>query len=613
MIHRYGKRAFVATMVMALALSAVPLVAQNQGAERYMIQFRSFGPDAAAAVRAAGGSPVHQFEDLRVVAAWLPEQALNGLRNHPNVEFIEEDPKRELFAQTTPYGIALTQANQLVFQGSNADGCKVCIIDSGYQMSHEDLQNTGVTWTNDSGTGNALEDGCGHGTHVAGTVAALNNSVGVVGVVGNGAIKLHIEKVFGNDCSWRYSSDLIAAVNRCRNAGSKIISMSLGGGRASVTEENAFKNANAAGVLSIAAAGNDGSTRKSYPASYPVVMSVAALDSNKQHASFSQRNDAVEIAAPGVSVLSTVPWKSSNVVVDGSTYFASDIDGSARVDRSGATVNGGLCLSSGSWSGRVVICERGQISFADKVNNVRLGGGVAAVIYNNVSGGFAGTLNGSSTIPAVSVSREDGLEMVSSSKIGKTAAVNNSAGSGSGYEAWDGTSMATPHVSGIAALLWSHFPNATNTQIRNAMNSTAEDLGPAGRDNSYGWGLVQAKAAYEALGGTGGGGGEEPPPGGGDDPPPPPPPGDAPVISGVQGVSTHHRNGNFEIRWTTDIPATSQVEFTGGASGTFSNDTLKTSHAMSFKGTRGVTYTFVVRSTANGKTAESGPHTFVNQ
>jgi len=70
---------------------------------------------------------------------------------------------------------------------------------------------------------------------------------------------------------------------------------------------------------------------------------------------------------------------------------------------------------------------------------------------------------------------------------------------GSGYEAWDGTSMATPHVSGVAALIWSADPSLTNVQIREAMDATAEDLGDPGRDVYYGYGLVQAKAALDLL------------------------------------------------------------------------------------------------------------------
>ena len=88
-------------------------------------------------------------------------------------------------------------------------------------------------------------------------------------------------KVFGDDnlaggnCGWTYSSTLIDALNQCTAAGANVVSMSLGGTFQSRTEDNAFANANRDGVLSIAAAGNGGNTRTSYPAGYSSVMSVA--------------------------------------------------------------------------------------------------------------------------------------------------------------------------------------------------------------------------------------------------------------------------------------------------------------------------------------------------
>ena len=169
-------------------------------------------------------------------------------------------------------------------------------------------------------------------------------------------------------------------------------------------------------------------------------------------------------------------------------------------------VNGGRCLSAGSWAGRVVPCERGDIAFVDKVNAVKAGGGVAAVIYNNVPGGFTGTLGTgvTSTIPAISMSRADGQGLVANSlsqsaNVGTIAETN-----ASGYAYLDGTSMASPHAAGAAAIIWSANPSATNLQVRNAMTSTALDLGAAGRDNYYGNGLVQTFDATEALLGGGG-------------------------------------------------------------------------------------------------------------
>jgi serine protease len=494
-------RAILSLAVLALAAGS-PARAQPQapGADgRYMVEFHSFGPDAAAIVRGAGGVPVYEFPQYNVIAAWLPAGAAQALARNPNVRSIAEDVRRYPLSQTVPYGISMVQAD-LFSEGPHAAGRKVCIIDSGYYTGHEDLPTGPVTGTNNSGTGNWFQDACGHGTHVAGTIAALDNDKGVAGVVPRGTVGLHIVKVFGDNCTWTYSSNLINALNTCRDNGANIVSMSLGGGKAiGPWEERAFNDAYNAGVLSVAAAGNSGGTSLFYPASYDSVVSVGALDENKVVADFSQKNSQVELTAPGVGVLSTVPYLETNTLtVDGVTYQGNHIEFSARGTASGTLANGGRCTSTnGAWSGRVVLCERGDISFFDKVRNVQNSGGVAAVIYNNEPGNFFGTLGAgnSSTIPAISLSQQDG-QWLAANKIGAAGTVvSTSQAPASGYEAWNGTSMATPHVSGVAALVWSQNQGWTNAQIRGAMQATAEDLGPAGRDNAYGYGLVQAKAA----------------------------------------------------------------------------------------------------------------------
>ncbi|HET9268510.1 MAG TPA: S8 family serine peptidase, partial [Vicinamibacterales bacterium] len=150
-------------------------------------------------------------------------------------------------------------------------------------------------------------------------------------------------------------------------------------------------------------------------------------------------------------------------------------------------------------------------TFAQKVANVEAGGGVGVAIYNNVAGTITGTLNGASALPAIGLTQQDGAAALA--HLGSESSLANSTGFGNGYVAKDGTSMATPHVAGIAALLWSFYPAKTNAEIREAMQLTALDKGTAGRDNSYGYGIVQAKVAYDYLAGI------LPPP-----PPPPPPP-----------------------------------------------------------------------------------------
>jgi subtilisin family serine protease len=165
----------------------------------------------------------------------------------------------------------------------------------------------------------------------------------------------------------------------------------------------------------------------------------------------------------------------------------------------GTLVDGGICDTVGAWAGKVVLCQRGTISFFDKVKNVQTGGGVGAVLYNNVSGGFAGTLGSgnSSTIPAIGISMEDGNALKASS-LGLAASERSfKQEPASGYAFYDGTSMATPHVSAVAALIWSYNTSWTNARVQNAMFNTALDKGAAGRDNYYGYGIVRAKAALD--------------------------------------------------------------------------------------------------------------------
>lgn len=457
------------------------------------------------ALQAAGARVHHRFDDLRAFAASVPPQALDGLRRNPGVDLVEPDALRYPMAELQPYGIGMVQAPQVWGNGIEG-GVKVCVIDSGIHATHEDL--AGLNLSGHASTGQSWNtDTCGHGSHVAGTIAARSNAAGVVGVA-KGSIALHIVKVFdGASCGWSYSSTLVDAAQKCANAGAKVISMSLGGSTSSTTERNAFQSLYDQGVLHVAAAGNDGSTRMSYPASYDSVISVAAIDSAKALASFSQRNSQVELAAPGVGVLSTVPQVDATLAVGTSSYIVSALEGSAQGNASGALANGGRCTSAGSWTGQVVLCERGDISFAEKVANATAGGAVAAVVYNNAPGGFSGTLGSSSTIPAISLSQEDGQALLKGA-LGQTAQVSTVPNlQGNGYAYYDGTSMATPHVSGVAALVWSANPAWTNVQIRQALTASAEDLGAAGRDTSFGWGLVRAQAALDALQGGG-----DPPP-----------------------------------------------------------------------------------------------------
>jgi subtilisin family serine protease len=497
----------MATLCLAVAAGAAPA-----NTSRVIVMFK---PGAAAAgkaaVAAAGAQVKHEIFGMDAVAVEVPTAALNGLSHNPNIEYIEDDVKRYPLAGTTPstggpyalgqlvpYGIKQVQADQL--PDTYVANRKICIIDSGYDGGHEDLDHSAnITGEYDAGTGWWYTDENHHGTHVAGTISALDNGKGVVGVNAGGRLKLHIVKVFGPDV-WAYSSTLATAANKCGAANANVISMSLGGARSNKTEERAFDALLSKNVLSIAAAGNDGTVTRSYPASYSSVVSVAAIDEAKQWATFSQYNNEVELAGPGVNVLSTVTMgagSDSSLSVGATVYAPGGMEGSPKKSATAALADFGLGGSAvaGSMTGKVCLIQRGTYDFSTKVSNCQASGGVGAVVYNNVAGGFGGTLGTTvTTIPSVTASDTEGATL--KNQLGQSATLAVTA---SNYAFYDGTSMATPHVSAVAALVWSYYPSCTAAQLRTSLNLSALDLGAAGRDTKFGYGLVQAKAAHDRI------------------------------------------------------------------------------------------------------------------
>jgi subtilisin family serine protease len=186
----------------------------------------------------------------------------------------------------------------------------------------------------------------------------------------------------------------------------------------------------------------------------------------------------------------------SLLTVGSTTYAPGGMDGSPKTTASAPLADFGLGDAvNTAVSGKVCLIARGTIDFATKVSNCQASGGVGAVVYNNVAGGFGGTLGTTvTTIPSVTASDTEGAAM--KQQLGQTATITVKA---TNYAYYDGTSMATPHVSAVAALVWSYFPNCTASQLRSSLDKSAEDLGAAGRDTKFGYGLVRAKAAYDRI------------------------------------------------------------------------------------------------------------------
>jgi serine protease len=452
------------------------------------------------------------FRTIPAIAARLDANQIKQLRANPDVEYIEPDYKIYALgsidtnaessealssSQTIPYGVTMVNA-PAVWSRTKGAGVRVAIMDTGISMYHPDRGN--VVGSASFVPGEAVEDFDGHGTHTSGTIAAADNDIGVVGVAPEA--DLLIAKVMDNTGTGQ-TSWLISGIEWAVDNNAKVISMSLGGYDYSAALDTACKNAFAAGTLLVAAAGNDNVNTPSYPAALSSVISVAAIDQNKNKASFSNYGSTIALAAPGVNVYSTVPVSSdtnADAVWSSTSHQANIVLGTAPGTASGLICNCGLATGADprdtcpdSVAGNIAHIRRGTITFAEKVAHAQSKGAIGVIISNNVDGSFLGTLSDGTPLVVVSVSKADGdqLQPLAESGITGTVSVDVSL-----YAYYSGTSMACPHVSGVAALIFAADDyNITPAEVSNILFNSAQDLGQPGRDDIFGYGLVDANAA----------------------------------------------------------------------------------------------------------------------
>jgi len=234
---------------------------------------------------------------VRGFSARLNGRQIDALERDPDVDHVEADETMFAVAQTVPWGIARVDGGQAV------TNVNVYVIDTGIDTSHADLNVVGhVKFTSGPNS-----DCNGHGTHVAGTIAALDNAIDVIGVAAGA--RLTGVKVLGCGGSGS-TSGVIKGVDWVTQNAVKpaIANMSLGGG-VSTALDNAVKNSVASGVFYSVAAGNSGADAcTSSPARAGTsngIMTTAATDINDNEASWSNYGPCVDIWAPGVGILST--------------------------------------------------------------------------------------------------------------------------------------------------------------------------------------------------------------------------------------------------------------------------------------------------------------------
>jgi thermitase len=257
-------------------------------------------------------------------------------------------------------------------------GVRVGVIDTGIDIDHPDLAGRTVAcreWVAPVLQSGGCADDTGHGTHVAGTIGAIaDNGIGIAGVAFNSP--LVVCRALGGPFEQGRVSDIARCIDWAKDSGAQVISMSFAGGPSNTLRRavaKAWKNGRRSGSVLVGAAGNAGGHQASYPAAYPQVISVAATTDRDQQAWFSNAHRTVEVAAPGLGILST--------------------------------------------------------------------------------------------------SR------------------------GGGYMRLSGTSMAVPHVSGLAAQVWRDHKRWPARRVRNALRTSAHDLGPKGPDDRFGHGRVNLAKA----------------------------------------------------------------------------------------------------------------------
>jgi Subtilase family len=288
--------------------------------------------EIAAEARRQGSTQAVELDDFGGVTADLSAQMLINLkRRYPNLRY-ETDGEMRLIepnfrgtanaklsgitvvqpAQTVPWGIHAVEGLDNANLNFSAADVRLCIIDTGLQLkpsTHLDLPLplAGKSFINGAKT---YDDDNGHGTHVAGTIAAKNNGIGVIGIVPN--VKLLIAKALNSQGSGTYSG-IANAVSWCTTNGANIISMSLGGGYSSAME-TAMATSYQKGVVIVSAAGNESAQNPSFPASSVYSLAISAVDSNFNLASFSNHEPLSATllsgrlyALPGVAITSSLP------------------------------------------------------------------------------------------------------------------------------------------------------------------------------------------------------------------------------------------------------------------------------------------------------------------
>ncbi len=534
--------------LLALALSAqadvkkVMVVLKSNSSSSGMV---TSGAQVAALKTFAQQLQDHQFKvqsTLKALNSVVVEvknsQELLDLRNNPQVALVDEDvmlpaPKpiygvfnyylsTQASVQTlatfgatsnSPWGIQAIHAPKAWKVSKSGRGARIAVLDTGIDKDHPALTKNlelGLDFVRDTTTAPyPFADGVGHGTHVAGTIAGALDASGFSGVAPQAKI------LMGRVCSTDGCSSVAIAegINWGIEQKVDVISMSLGGALSPPSIRLAIQKAETDGIVVVAASGNDGTARVGYPAALETVIAVGAVDSSIARAKFSQYGVELDICAPGVEVVSSLPLgsgretvitvidsagktvKLANAAVQGAGEFLGKMKGEFVATGIGQKED----FANVNVKGKVALMGRGIIPFTEKVINAMHAGAIAVIIHNNEPGLVRGGIQPPEpvNIPVFIIEQQPGLDMVKAIGEGQTFQTEMSI-EATDYGALDGTSMATPHVAGVIALMKAANKKLTPLQVREIIKNTAAPMS-VNANNECGAGLIDAASAVSSA------------------------------------------------------------------------------------------------------------------
>jgi minor extracellular protease Epr len=286
-----------------------------------------------------------QYNIINSISADIPESVSEKLKKNPKIKYVEEDAQIRIAGKPTQpqppqppqqitWGIARVKAPE-TWNNSTGKNVKIAVLDTGISNNHPDLTVSGGINLVGKSKNNKWNDDNGHGTHVAGIIAARNNSIGVIGVAPDAQLyAIKVLDAYGSG----YISDIIEGIDWAVQNNMDIISMSLGTSSYSQALNDTTANAYKAGILLVAAAGNNGDGNLFtddvlYPAKFDSVIAVSAVDYNNIAPVWSADGAKIELAAPGVDIYST--WLNGGYANESGTSMAAPfVSGTAALIKS---------------------------------------------------------------------------------------------------------------------------------------------------------------------------------------------------------------------------------------------------------------------------------------